>query len=81
MKRYLAFGGDSYYPTGGWMDFSGAFATITEAQAAVAHCDWWHVIDGKTGKAVAPPEEVTYFEQRELRRQDDARMAALAREE
>jgi hypothetical protein len=52
MKRYLLFAGDQYYPSGGWRDFRGSFATSEEAVKHVAdwlRVDWWHVVDGATG--------------------------------
>jgi len=55
MKRYLLFGGDNYYPSGGWYDFIDSFDTAAEAQAAAEQehrTEWWHVIDGTTGKTV-----------------------------
>ena len=35
MKRFMLFGHDSYYPSGGWNDFEGDFDTIEEAQAHI----------------------------------------------
>lgn len=43
--RYLAFAGDQYYPSGGWRDYRGQFATIEDAIAEVAGKDWWHIVD------------------------------------
>ena len=53
MKRYLLFGGDCYYPAGGWDDFMGAFDTFEEArQHAGDHpADWQHVVDTETMKS------------------------------
>lgn len=31
MKRYLVFGGDTYYPSGGWNDYIGEFDKSDEA--------------------------------------------------
>lgn len=48
MKRFLAFGGDQYYPSGGWADFQGSFDTKDEALVAliaIGSIDWWEVID------------------------------------
>lgn len=51
MKRYLAFGGDQYYPGGGWDDFVGDFDSKGEAiEAAKKGNGWWHVIDRDTKK-------------------------------
>lgn len=53
MKRYLLFAGDRYYPAGGWQDFKGSFDSLTEAiLAAVNSFEWWHVVDGYSGKVV-----------------------------
>lgn len=35
MKKFLLFGHDTYYPSGGWGDFIGDFDTIEEAQACI----------------------------------------------
>lgn len=47
MKRYMAFAGDTYYPSGGWGDFIGDFDGLDEAREVCyqAKCDWYHVID------------------------------------
>jgi hypothetical protein len=49
-KRYLLFGGDIYYPTGGWDDFAGDFDTADAATAEGYRrkFDWFHVIDRET---------------------------------
>lgn len=39
MKRYLVFAYESYYPGGGWSDFSKSFADRDEA---IAHADTLH---------------------------------------
>lgn len=58
MKRFLVFTGDTYYPGGGWSDFSGSFDTLDEAKkGAVAkmhldHEDWAHVVDSEDSKVV-----------------------------
>jgi hypothetical protein len=61
MKRFLAFGGQQYYPSGGWGDFAGSFDTADEAETAARHRSsaevqktykgnsWWHVVDGDNG--------------------------------
>lgn len=48
--RYLLFGGDVYYPAGGWDDFRGAFETIEAATAEGYRrkFDWFHVVDRET---------------------------------
>jgi hypothetical protein len=53
VKRYLLFGGEHYYPSGGWQDFQKDFDTLEAAQAEGAQydanrksiIDWWHVYD------------------------------------
>lgn len=56
MKRYLAFGGDQYYPGGGWDDFVGDFDSKAEALEAAKNgnnkCGWWHVIDRDTKEEI-----------------------------
>lgn len=45
-KPYLLFAGLYYYPSGGWHDYRGRFATLKEATTAAADLtdvDWWHV--------------------------------------
>ncbi len=54
MKRYLLFGGDVYYPNGGWGDYIGSYSSIVEAlekEANLGH-DWWHIVDKNTMKIV-----------------------------
>jgi 3-methyladenine DNA glycosylase AlkD len=53
MKRYLAFGGDAYYPGGGWEDFKSDCDTLDQAINACRHEEWWHVIDITAMKRVA----------------------------
>ena len=56
MKRYLLFGGSSYYPAGGWKDFLGSYDSELECLRALLsgeRTDWYHVIDSTTGEAVA----------------------------
>lgn len=53
LKRYLAFGGDDYYPAGGACDFLGDFDTFEAAVGAVeGHPEgpfgWVHVLDAET---------------------------------
>ncbi len=49
--RYLLFSGHDYYPSGGWSDFKGSFATIEDALRANRK-DWWHIVDMTTGKII-----------------------------
>ena len=52
MDGYLLFGGETYYPKGGWSDYIGAFRSEAEAAAAfVSDGDmleghWFHVVKG-----------------------------------
>lgn len=42
---YLLFSGDYYYPEGGYLDFTGLFDTLEEAQAAATTSpDHWYQI-------------------------------------
>jgi hypothetical protein len=54
-RRYALFGGDDYYPGGGWHDFLRAEATAEAAMWREGDkcADWWHVIDLWTGECVA----------------------------
>lgn len=54
MKRFLLFGGDCYYPGGGWDDFVGAFDSAAEAHdhAMKNPNDWWHIVDTTIMKEV-----------------------------
>jgi len=58
MKRFALFGGDHYYPEGGWDDFIWTFATLEEARAAgkrlsskaeYYQIDWYQVVDLQSG--------------------------------
>lgn len=59
MKQFLLYGGDFYYPNGGWRDLLGSFDFAADAIAfAENHFSnqlsyWWHVVDITTGKEVA----------------------------
>ncbi len=54
MKRYLIFGGDQYYPCGGWRDYRGNFDDLEEAKIFTLslRCDWLHIVDSKTAIVV-----------------------------
>lgn len=54
MDRYLLFGGDKYYPGGGWQDFKGSFTTKSAAlrEAANWGWEWWHIVDLDSGTVV-----------------------------
>jgi len=47
--RYLVFGGDQYYPMGGWDDKRGAFSDLDEARKEAAKWEWWQIIDTGQG--------------------------------
>ncbi len=55
IHRFVIFGGDTYYPAGGWMDFINVHwdktAAIEIAKANLkpsGACDWTHVVDLET---------------------------------
>jgi len=56
LSRYLVFGGQTYYPCGGWRDFRKSVETIEEAfiecnRLEVTNiCKWTHFVDTKTNK-------------------------------
>lgn len=58
MKRFLVFGYDTYYPSGGWNDFVLDFDTLKEADKFAedykksGDSDWVDIIDQQTGKKV-----------------------------
>jgi len=59
MKRYLVFSGNSYYASGGWLDFKKDF-TATKAAIEFANSlheedglSWVHVVDSKTLQIIA----------------------------
>lgn len=60
MKRFLLFGGPTYYAGGGWNDFVSSHDTLEEAVEAadklheqvVNDWDWWHVVDASLGQTV-----------------------------
>ena len=65
MKKFLLFMGDVYYPSGGWEDFKGAFATIEDARAQIKEqwsFEWWHIVDFETKEIIeakpSPPSTV-----------------------
>lgn len=47
VKRFIVFGGDTYYPSGGMRDFKGAFPSMLDAitWAGSQGFDWWQVVD------------------------------------
>ena len=54
MKRYLLFTGENFYPYGGWRDFKDSFKTIkaSRKEATDTYCDWWQIVDSKTGEII-----------------------------
>lgn len=54
MKRFLLFGGDQYYPLGGWQDYKEDFSTKQSAlrEAAAWGWDWYQIVDSQTEEIV-----------------------------
>ena len=67
MKKYLVFGGDYYYPSGGWEDFQGGFDSLDDAILSITKgkknackhkgfksClqEWNHIVNSETGEIV-----------------------------
>lgn len=58
MLRFALFGGDDYYPAGGWEDFQDTYATLEEAVAGgraflnEGYGRWYHVVDLSTRSIV-----------------------------
>lgn len=54
MDRFILFGGDNYYPAGGWQDYKGGFPNKEKAvrEAAAWGWDWWQVVDTTSGEIV-----------------------------
>lgn len=54
MKRFFVFGGDIYYPCGGWRDLIGQYDTMEEVQEFLndwyGEYKWYHVVDSTTGE-------------------------------
>lgn len=51
-NSFLLFGGEVYYPGGGWTDYCGEFASVDEAYEAGkrdfgGNMEWFHVVDFK----------------------------------
>lgn len=62
-KPYILFGGDCYYPNGGYNDYIGTFDTIERAtvdalnrygngKGGTWHDRWWHIVDVTRGVIV-----------------------------
>jgi hypothetical protein len=57
VERYLVFSGKNYYPSGGWDDFHGDYASLEQAKAVVEELEkddtvWAHIADLEVGKAL-----------------------------
>lgn len=66
--QFLLFGGDYYYPNGGWEDLYGSFDSLEEAQQYAKQTkeagygkdkgrqipifEWYHIVDKNTGERV-----------------------------
>lgn len=61
MKRFMLFGGETYYPRGGAWDFRGHFDSFEGAKAGatklVDRLQWVHILDQDEGRIVASAEE------------------------
>uniref|UniRef100_A0A6M3L0B3 Uncharacterized protein n=1 Tax=viral metagenome TaxID=1070528 RepID=A0A6M3L0B3_9ZZZZ len=63
MKRYYLFGGDWYYPSGGWLDFVEDFSLIEDA---INYCilddgnniGWWHIVDTEDNFSIVEGGEI-----------------------
>ena len=63
MLQFVLFGGENYYPAGGWGDFQDTYATLEEAVAGGSvylnegygrwYTSWYHVVDLSTRSIVA----------------------------
>jgi hypothetical protein len=54
LERYLVFGGDFYYPAGGWADCLGSYGSVDAAKLAAeaANVLWAHIVDGNIGSII-----------------------------
>ena len=56
MKKYLLFGGVTYYPNGGWSDLKGAADEVIDLieQVAMSYetLGWWQIVDVTTMEIV-----------------------------
>lgn len=53
---FLLFGGQCFYPSGGWGDFIGSYSSLEAVQThdvALVDCEWAQVVDAATLKVVA----------------------------
>jgi hypothetical protein len=65
-KRFLLFGGNTYYPLGGWYDIYKGYDTLKEAVADAKQTfrdtpdyEWWHVYDKVTDEVVDASDMVS----------------------
>lgn len=58
MKAFIVFAGSTYYPSGGWSDFSGTFDTRDEGlvHVAITRLDWWQIVETSTMQVVSEGE-------------------------
>jgi hypothetical protein len=52
-NQFLLFGGDDFYPSGGWDDFICDQPTLSDAITTASQIDgkdWFHVVNLKTNK-------------------------------
>ena len=64
-KRYMLFGGQAYYASGGFHDYLGSFGDLEKAVAYASSImddviDWWHIFDCEERKCVACSEYQAY---------------------
>lgn len=61
MKRFILFGGQTYYAAGGFHDFKSSHDTLPqalteahrlEALPSMDAVDWWHIFDSHLGNVV-----------------------------
>lgn len=52
MTKYLLFGGEKYYPCGGFRDFMGSFDSLEEAKKEIMYSknEWFHIVNLDTFK-------------------------------
>jgi hypothetical protein len=62
LKRYVLFGGYTYYASGGWRDMQDSYADLESAWAAAQELmksdwnDWWQIVDVNSGLIVNQSE-------------------------
>lgn len=50
---FALFGGEAYYPGGGWYDFKGVFEDVASAKEEIRNrWDFWHIINIQTQKCI-----------------------------